>query len=146
MLPAGLPRNRGTSLDALARAGRVGEDLGDRRRPRRRIVWRHAHRCVAADLGQRIATEGGTSDATVHAIEDETRRVIGEALAVASDAVNKNRGALEHLVAALLEKETLERTELELVLGEVPVAPDASRREQPPSLSVAPAGNLRGVA
>jgi cell division protease FtsH len=106
----------------------------------------YEHKIEHPFLGQRIATEGGTSDATVHAIEDETRRVIGEALAVASDAVNKNRGALEHLVAALLEKETLERTELELVLGEVPVAPDASRREQPPSLSVAPAGNLRGVA
>jgi cell division protease FtsH len=77
----------------------------------------YEHRIEHPFLGQRIATEGGTSDATVHAIEDETRRMIGEALAVATDTVAKQRAALDHLVAALLEKETLERSELETTLA-----------------------------
>jgi cell division protease FtsH len=75
------------------------------------------HKTEHPFLGQRIATEGGTSDATVHAIEDETRRMLGEALQVATDTLTTNRAVLDRLVAALLEKETLERAELEWVLS-----------------------------
>jgi cell division protease FtsH len=77
----------------------------------------HEHKIENPFLGQRIATEGGTSDATVHAIEDETGRMIGDALKVAIDLLGANRAALDRLAAALLEKETLERGELDAVLG-----------------------------
>jgi cell division protease FtsH len=77
----------------------------------------HEHKIEHPFLGQRIATEGGTSDATVHAIEDETRRMIGDALKVATDLLTVNRAALDRLAAALLERETLERAELDAVLG-----------------------------
>jgi cell division protease FtsH len=77
----------------------------------------HEHNIEHPFLGQRIATEGGTSDATVHAIEDETGRMIGDALKVATDLLGVNRAALDRLAAALLERETLERVDLDAILG-----------------------------
>jgi cell division protease FtsH len=79
-------------------------------------------------LGQRIATDGGASDATIHAIEEETRKLIGEARKMAVKLINTHRAALDRLTGALLEKETLERTELDAVLG---VAPDKSNLPGP---------------
>ncbi|MGH7269153.1 MAG: ATP-dependent metallopeptidase FtsH/Yme1/Tma family protein, partial [Polyangiaceae bacterium] len=73
-------------------------------------------------LGQRLATEGGLSDETAHEIEQEARRFLSEAVEAAKHLVNEKRAALERLVAALLEHETLETTELERVLGSAQVA------------------------
>ncbi len=70
-----------------------------------------------AFLGQRIATESGTSDATVHAIESEARALLGRALAAATAAIVTHREALDRLAAALLEHETLERDQLDRLLG-----------------------------
>jgi cell division protease FtsH len=81
-------------------------------------------------LGQRIAGDRGTSDATVHAIEREVRRLLGEARARAGETIERHRQAYDRLVAALLERETLEHPELVALLGEraeaaevVPVEP-----------------------
>jgi len=70
-----------------------------------------------AFLGQRIATESGTSDRTVHAIETEARALLGRALAGATAAITAHRAALDRLAAALLEHETLERDQLDQLLG-----------------------------
>jgi len=67
-------------------------------------------------LGARIA-EGGTSDATIHAIETEARKLLTEALEDAATLIEGHRARLDHLVASLLEHETLEREDLEQVLG-----------------------------
>jgi cell division protease FtsH len=68
-------------------------------------------------LGQRVATNGGASDATVHAIEDETRRLLAEALATARDRIAANRPLLDRLVAELIAAETLEGYRLAALLG-----------------------------
>jgi len=70
-----------------------------------------------AFLGQRIATDGGTSDATIHAIETEARTLIGHALDAATAALIAQRARVDRLTAALLERETLERDALEALLG-----------------------------
>ena len=67
-------------------------------------------------LGARIA-EGGTSDATIHAIETEARALLAKALDGASAAIAQHRATLDGLVTALLERETLERDDLARVLG-----------------------------
>jgi cell division protease FtsH len=72
-------------------------------------------------LGQRIATDSGASDATVHAIEDEARKLLARALAQASSMIGAYRGLLDHLVGELLEHETLEQQELARVMGPRPV-------------------------
>jgi cell division protease FtsH len=68
-------------------------------------------------LGQRIATDSGTSDATVHAIEAEARKLLSRAVELANAVLAAHRDKLDALVAALLEHETLEQDELAAVLG-----------------------------
>src|SRR5215813_5964350 len=77
-----------------------------------------------AFLGQRIATDSGTSDATVHAIENEARKLLGQALAQATALITTNRAELDRLAAALLQEETLERDRLDELLGPRTAPPD----------------------
>jgi len=87
-------------------------------------------------LGKRVATDGGTSDVTAHAIEKETQRLMGEALSAARAVVAGHRAALDRLAAALLERETIELAELEEVL-----APAASvLPPRVPSVALVPVG------
>jgi len=79
-----------------------------------------------AFLGHRIATESGTSDVTIHAIEREAGRLLSGALAAAESAIESHRGELDRLVAALLERETLDKEELDALLGEKRAAPGAA--------------------
>jgi cell division protease FtsH len=71
-------------------------------------------------LGQRLGTESATSDATTHALEDEARRVLTRAGDAAKATLAAHRADLERLIAALLERETLEKGEVERVLGAKP--------------------------
>jgi cell division protease FtsH len=77
-----------------------------------------------AFLGQRIATESGTSDATVHAIETEARARLARALATATAVLTAHRAELDRLAAALLQEETLERDRLDELLGPRTAPPD----------------------
>jgi cell division protease FtsH len=85
----------------------------------------HEHKTEHPFLGQMLATEGGTSDATVHVIEQETRRMLAEAVEEAAELVSEKREPLERLVARLMENETVEREELEQMLGPSITAPGA---------------------
>jgi cell division protease FtsH len=75
------------------------------------------HRTEHPFLGQVLATEGGTSDATVHLIEQEVRHVLAAALDAAVASIKEHRPQLDRLVDALLERETLERQDLCDLLG-----------------------------
>lgn len=77
----------------------------------------HEHKTEHPFLGQRMATEGGTSDATVHIIEQETRRILMQAANEAKDIIEKHREALEALRDFLIDKETIEKADLAGLLG-----------------------------
>jgi cell division protease FtsH len=77
----------------------------------------HEHKVEHPFLGQRLATEGGTSDVTVRQIEDEVRLLIVAAQREAERRVNAHRVELDGLVDALLVKETLEPEALRNLLG-----------------------------
>jgi cell division protease FtsH len=77
-------------------------------------------------LGQRIATDSGASDATVHAIEHEARKLLARALTQASATIGAYRARLDLLVAELLDHETLEQQQLARVLGARPVAQEGA--------------------
>ena len=68
-------------------------------------------------LGQRLATESTVSSETAHEIEQEARRVLGEAVDGAKRLVQERPAALDRLVTALLEHETLEGAQLEAALS-----------------------------
>jgi cell division protease FtsH len=77
----------------------------------------HEQRTEHPFLGQRLATEAGLSDETAHEIEQEARRLLSEAVDTAKRMVQEKRAALQRLIAALIEHETLEMPELDRVLG-----------------------------
>jgi cell division protease FtsH len=89
----------------------------------------HEHRTEHPFLGQVLATEGGTSDATVHKIEEETRRILGEALEGSLRRIREHRAQLDALVAHLAQHETVEKDELGRLLG--PGAPRPTYSEPP---------------
>jgi ATP-dependent Zn protease len=86
----------------------------------------HQHRTEQAFLGQTLAVEGATSDATVHAIEKEVQRILSEAAEAATQTIRSHRAAFDRLVAALVERETVERDGLESLLGSAPQAASAA--------------------
>jgi cell division protease FtsH len=94
----------------------------------------HEHKTEHPFLGQMLATEGGTSDATVHVIEGETRRVLNDALKSATETLRAHRDGLDRLVSELVEHESLESKDLARLLG--PGAPrvrheiESSAREE----------------
>jgi cell division protease FtsH len=71
-------------------------------------------------LGQLVSTESGTSDATIATIESEARSVLGAALASANRLIGGHKAELTRLVEALLAQETVDRTELVVLLGSPP--------------------------
>jgi cell division protease FtsH len=75
------------------------------------------HKTEHPFLGHVLATEGGSSDATIHMIEQEVRRILGQALDSARSIIHSHRAELERLVNQLLEQETLDHAALEAVLG-----------------------------
>ncbi|MBN1612187.1 MAG: ATP-dependent zinc metalloprotease FtsH [Polyangiaceae bacterium] len=80
----------------------------------------HEHKTEHPFLGQRLAVEGATSDATVHAIEQETRVILTEAAAAAGRTLERHRAELDRLVEALMAEETIEQEALDKLLGPRP--------------------------
>jgi cell division protease FtsH len=78
----------------------------------------HEQRLEHPFLGQRLATDSGLSDETAHEIEQETRRILSEAVESAKRLVTDKRATLDRMIAALLEHETLEKVDLDRVLGD----------------------------
>jgi cell division protease FtsH len=85
----------------------------------------HEHHTEHPFLGQTLATDGGISDATVRAIENEARRILNIAVDEAKERIVEHRHELDRLVDALLEQESLERDALLEILGE-PEQPGSS--------------------
>src|SRR5258708_35950735 len=77
----------------------------------------HEQRVEHPFLGQRLAPEVAVSDETAHEIEQEARRILSEAVDAAKRLVADKRAALGRLVAGPLRPETLDRPDLEPVLG-----------------------------
>jgi len=91
----------------------------------------HEHKVEHPFLGQRLATEGGTSDVTVRQMEDEVRNLLVHAQREAERQLGEHRPALDRLVDALLEKETLESEALRGLLG-----PSVRDGREPPESGV----------
>jgi ATP-dependent Zn protease len=64
-----------------------------------------------------LAWPSQTSDATVHLIEEEVRRILAGALDGARRCIEENRAVLDLFATALLEHETLDKPEIARLLG-----------------------------
>jgi len=88
------------------------------------------HREEFTFLGREVAEGRNYSDETAAAIDEETRRLIGEARNQAREIVARFREELERLAEALIEKETLQGEELESLLAGVRLESEQPRTEQ----------------
>src|SRR5256884_3432392 len=87
-------------------------------------------------LGREVVQRREVSERTAELVDTELKRLLGEAYEHARDILTKHRDQLDRLAASLLERETLDREEVDLVMaGKRPAAADPA---SPPSPGAAP--------
>ena len=85
-------------------------------------------------LGREVVQRREISDRTAEIVDTELKRILSEAYERARMIISEHRAALDRLASALLERETLDRDEVELVLaGKAlpPVVPPAPATPPP---------------
>jgi cell division protease FtsH len=85
-------------------------------------------------LGREFAQRREISERTAQMVDDEVKRLIDEAYARASEILKANRELLDRIAAALLERETIDREDLDRLVKDLPLPP---RTPTPPD-SAAP--------
>lgn len=79
------------------------------------VAFRHGEEHLF--LGREMAQQKDFSEHTAQIIDEEIQRIIQEAENIAIDLLDKNKKQLEKLASALLENETLDRREMDELLG-----------------------------
>ena len=99
---------------------------------------------LGRDLGQRRQV----SEQTAQLVDSETKRFLDEAYEQARTILQDNTELLESLAAALLERETLDREEIALVVAGKPLPPPPKRdvvpAPAPPADAKPASGGVRG--
>ncbi len=88
-------------------------------------------------LGREVVQRREISERTAELVDTELKRVLGEAYERARQILLQHRATLDRVAAALLERETLDREEVELVVAGKPLPPVAPAA--PPTAGSAPA-------
>ncbi|MGH7582499.1 MAG: ATP-dependent zinc metalloprotease FtsH [Gemmatimonadales bacterium] len=86
-------------------------------------------------LGREFGTRRETSERTAELVDAEVKRFIDEAFATALRLLNENRDLLERIAQALLERETIDRDDLDLLMKNQPLPPRAAPTPLPQSVS-----------
>src|SRR5262249_15016371 len=87
-------------------------------------------------LRRGFATTPDYSDRVAFEIDQEVRRLIDEAHDVALEVLTENRAKLESLAAVLVEKETLEKDDIEEFFGDVKKRSPRDHQERSAGLAV----------
>ena len=92
-------------------------------------------------LGREFGQRREVSERTAEIVDDEVKRLLDEAYAKANVLLTAHRDLLERIAQALLERETIDREDLDLLVQNLPLPP----REVPPAppapaAAVAPKG------
>src|SRR6266540_3294146 len=74
-------------------------------------------------LGREVVQRREISDRTAQIVDEEVRNILTHAYSEAARIVAERRAALDRLAAALLERETLEREQVEMVIAGRPLPP-----------------------
>ena len=96
-------------------------------------------------LGREVVQRREVSEHTAELVDTELKRLLGEAYERARGILTQHRDRLDRLAAALLERETLDREEVEMVLAGqplppiVPSAPPAAPTAEGPAAKEKPA-------
>src|SRR5437773_519191 len=84
-------------------------------------------------LGREVVQRREISDRTAELVDTELKRILPEAYERARTILTEQRDALDRLAASLLERETLDREEAQLVVAGRPLAPLAPATAKPPT-------------
>jgi cell division protease FtsH len=76
-------------------------------------------------LGREVVQRREVSERTAELVDTELKRLLGEAYERARAIITDHRDQLDRLAAALLERETLDREEVDLVVAGKPLPPVA---------------------
>src|SRR5438876_689363 len=74
-------------------------------------------------LGREVVQRREISDRTAQIVDEEVKNILTRAYSEATRIVTERRAALDRLAAALLERETLEREQVEMVIAGRPLPP-----------------------
>jgi len=101
-------------------------------------------------LGREVMQRREISEHTAELVDAELKRILGEAYRKATEILTANRETLDRVAAALLERETLDREEVDLVVAGKPLPPQVPpatpvRRSPGPVKDRAPAPGLGPV-
>ena len=104
-------------------------------------------------LGREVLQRREISDSTAKLVDEEVKRILTNAFSDATRILTERRPALDRLAAALLERETLDRDEVELVVAgkslppqarAVPLAGDAPAKEKDKQQAARGPGSMLG--
>jgi cell division protease FtsH len=86
-------------------------------------------------LGREFAQRREISERTAQMVDDEVKRLVDEAYARATTILQGNRELLDRIAAALLERETIDREDLDNLVKNLPLPPRSSPDSAPAPLS-----------
>ncbi|MGH7594298.1 MAG: ATP-dependent zinc metalloprotease FtsH, partial [Gemmatimonadales bacterium] len=86
-------------------------------------------------LGREFGTRRETSERTAEMVDEEVKRFLDEAFTTALRLLHENSNLLERIAQALLERETIDRDDLDLLARNLPLPP---RPSAPPPSSAPP--------
>jgi cell division protease FtsH len=106
-------------------------------------------------LGREVTQRREISDSTAQLVDEEVKRILTNAFADATRILTERRPALDRLAAALLERETLDRDEVEMVVAGKTLPPQArpaplsgeapvKEKDKPPPQAARGAGPVLG--
>ena len=81
-------------------------------------------------LGREIVQRRGVSEQTARLVDAETKRLLDEAYARAKRTLEENRDLLEAMSKALLERETLDAEQINLLAAGQPLPPPRREKER----------------
>ena len=84
-------------------------------------------------LGREFAQRREISERTAQMVDDEVKRLIDEAYARATQIISENRDLLDRIAVALLDRETIDREDLDRLVKNLPLPP----RNLPPDPAAA---------
>ena len=83
-------------------------------------------------LGREFAQRREISERTAQMVDDEVKRLIDEAYSRASAILNDNRELLDRIAQALLDRETIDRDDLDRLVKNQPLPPRSMPPAEPP--------------
>jgi cell division protease FtsH len=86
-------------------------------------------------LGREIVQDKAFSDSTAQRVDAAVRQIVEDSLDRALDTIQSNREQLDRLVVALMERETLDASDVSAILGPRPEDPENPR---PAEVTIAP--------